>query len=58
MICIVISNLTGLLQDCNISIANTLEILQSYSKPSIYGYTQCFLMSGETGSIQQTPLET
>ena len=30
-------NINGLVQDCSISIADTLEILQSCSKPSIYG---------------------
>ena len=28
-------NIDGLVQDCIISIANTLEILQSYTKPTI-----------------------
>ena len=28
----------GLVQDCSISIANAMEILQSYTKPSMYGY--------------------
>ena len=31
-----ILNIDGLVQDCSISIANTLEILQSCTKPSIY----------------------
>ena len=31
----------GLVQDCSISIANTLEILQSYSKPLICNVTLC-----------------
>ena len=30
-----ISNLDGLMQDCSISIANALEILQSCTAPSI-----------------------
>ena len=29
-------HIDGLVQDCSISIANTLEILQSCTKPSIY----------------------
>ena len=30
------SNIGGWVQDCNNSIANALELLQSYTKPSIY----------------------
>ena len=29
-------NIDGLVQDCSNSIANALELLQSYTKPSIY----------------------
>ena len=33
----------GLVQDCSISIANTLEILQSFTKPLIYDLKENFL---------------
>ena len=33
-------DIDGLVQDCSISIANTLELLQSCTKPSIYNYLQ------------------
>ena len=32
----------GLVQDCSISIANALEILKSYTKPSIYDFEENF----------------
>ena len=34
-------NINGLVQDCGISMANALELLQSYPKPSISDYTGC-----------------
>ena len=34
---VLIVYIDGLVQDCSISIANTMEILQSRTKPSIYG---------------------
>ena len=33
-------HIDGLVQDCSISIANALEILQSHTKPSIYMYSK------------------
>ena len=35
-ICQFLVHIDGLVQDCSISMANTLEILQSYTEPSIY----------------------
>ena len=34
------ANMDGLVQDCSNSIANALELLQSYTKPSIYSNSQ------------------
>ena len=33
------NDIDGLVQDCSNSIANALELLQSYTKPSVYAYT-------------------
>ena len=35
-ICKILVHIDGLVQDCSISMANALEILQSYTEPSIY----------------------
>ena len=35
-------DIDGLVQDCSISIANTLEILQSCTEPSIWDTRQCY----------------
>ena len=32
------ANIYGLVQDCSNSIANALELLQSYTKPSLHFY--------------------
>ena len=37
-----IDHIDGFVQDCSISIANTLEILQSCIKPSIYDLKENF----------------
>ena len=41
-------HIDGLVQDCSNSIANTLQLLQSCTKPSIYGtyWTMCTIMRG------------
>ena len=40
--CFWTTNINGLVQDCSISIANALEILQSYTEPSICSCNSCF----------------
>ena len=49
----IIINFDGLVQDCSISIANALEILQSCTKPSIYGFMQFIYIysPGPLGSV-------
>ena len=37
-------NIDGFMQDCSISIANTLEILQSCTKPSIYASVDLIML--------------
>ena len=41
----------GLVQDCSISIANALEILQSYTKPSIYKLLLSYSFDTHVGSL-------
>ena len=39
----------GLVQGCSNSIANALELLQSYAKPSICGFFPCFISCTRVG---------
>ena len=42
-------HIDGLVQDCSNSTANALELLQSYTKPSIYALANWFISSSGTG---------
>ena len=44
-----VMHMDGLVQDCSNSIVNTLELLQSCTKPSIYGNKQQTLELGSQG---------